>query len=110
MEASLKTLVDAAKLVETTPERGCHSARKRREVSLEQLIGLTDELENRYGRHGREPESDRPRFVELDQCAHPNLSLRSTQELEREKLAERLELSSREVTMMRIGFKSQLAN
>ena len=60
VEASLATLVQAVKLVELTPEKRCQSG-KRREVSLEQLIGLTDELENRYGRHGREPESERPR-------------------------------------------------
>merc|ERR1712107_136720 len=81
LEASLAILVQAVKMVETMVERRSHSAR-RREVSLEQLIGLTEELENRYGRHG-EPETDRPR---------------STRDLEREKLAVRLELSSREVT------------
>ena len=60
LEASLATLVHAVKMVELTLEKRCQSA-KRREVSLEQLIGLTDELENRYGRHG-ELESDRPRY------------------------------------------------
>merc|ERR1712107_524105 len=59
LEASLAILVQAVKMVETMVERRSHSAR-RREVSLEQLIGLTEELENRYGRHG-EPETDRPR-------------------------------------------------
>ena len=63
LEASLATLVHAVKLVELTLEKRCQSG-KRREVSLEQLIGLTDELENRYGRHG-ELESDRPRY-----CKH----------------------------------------
>ena len=82
-------------MVELTLEKRVQSG-KRREVSLEQLIGLTDELENRYGRHG-EPLSDRPRYI--DQCATLSKSCdRSTRELEREKLAERLELSSREVT------------
>ena len=63
LEASLATLVHAVKMVELTLEKRCQSG-KRREVSLEQLIGLTDELENRYGRHG-ELESDRPRY-----CKH----------------------------------------
>ena len=45
MEVSLATLVQAVKMVETTVERRSHSAR-RREVSLEQLIGLAEELEN----------------------------------------------------------------
>ena len=63
VEVSLTTLVQAVKMVETTVERRSHSAR-RREVSLEQLIGLTEELENRYGRHG-ELETDRPRWNNL---------------------------------------------
>ena len=62
----MATLVQAVKMVELTSEKRVQSG-KRREVSLEQLIGLTDELENRYGRHG-EPLSDRPRYI--DQCAH----------------------------------------
>ena len=77
LEASLATLVHAVKMVELTLEKRCQSG-KRREVSLEQLIGLTDELENRYGRHG-ELESDRPRYCK--HCADP--SKFSDQEYER---------------------------
>ena len=66
LEASMATLVQAVKMVELTSEKRVQSG-KRREVSLEQLIGLTDELENRYGRHG-EPLSDRPRYIH--RCAH----------------------------------------
>ena len=95
MEASLATLVQAVKMVETMVERRSHSAR-RREVSLEQLIGLTEELENRYGRHG-EPETDRPRWKIVPTNILESSQTRSTRDLEREKLAVRLELSSREV-------------
>ena len=98
MEASLATLVQAVKMVETTVERRSHSAR-RREVSLEQLIGLTEELENRYGRHG-EPESDRPRWNNVPTNTLESSRTRSTRDLEREKLAVRLELSSREVRQL----------
>ena len=94
LEASLATLVHAVKMVELSQEKRCQSG-KRREVSLEQLIGLTDELENRYGRHG-ELDSDRPRYQPVCRSL-PILCLRSTRELERERLAERLELSSRQV-------------
>ena len=54
--------------------------------------GLTEELENRYDRHGELLEGHRTT---------------STRQLERERLAERLELSSREVTLHQVCGRSR---
>merc|ERR1719347_1882392 len=58
------------------------SAKMKREYSLEDLIGLTDELEQRYDRHG-------------NQTSNTPLS---TLDIHKEKLASRLEKSSMEMT------------
>merc|ERR1712008_271698 len=54
----------------------------KREYSLEDLIGLTDELEQRYDRHGRQ--TDNAQLTTID--------------IHKEKLASRLEKSSMEMT------------
>ena len=88
MASSLKTLEMSVSLLEGVEARSSRvsssrSSRLKRELSLEDLISLTDEMEQRYDRHG----VARSRETKL-----------TTRDIFREKLARRLELSSEEMT------------
>ena len=84
MMTSLQTLENAMKLLETPAMKTLRppSSKMKREYSLEDIIGLTDELEQRYDRHGQ-PMDNAPL---------------STIDIHKEKLASRLEMSSKEMT------------
>ena len=69
--------------VRTSRASSSKSSRMKRELSLDELISLTDEMEQRYDRHG----------VVRDTEARL-----TTRDIFREKLARRLELSSEEMT------------
>ena len=88
LSPALHTLQTSVRLLEglaSKPARraSSRSAGMKRELSLEELISLTDEMEQRYDRHGEVRDAD-IKLTSLD--------------ILREKLARRLELSSQEMT------------
>ena len=83
LETSVKLLERLAREARSARASSSRSARMKRELSLEELISLTDEMEQRYDRHGEVRDAD----MKL-----------STVDIFREKLARRLELSSQEMT------------
>ena len=83
LETSVVLLERLAREARSARASSSRSARMKRELSLEELISLTDEMEQRYDRHGEVRDAD----MKL-----------STVDIFREKLARRLELSSQEMT------------
>ena len=84
MLTSLETLEKAIEILEAPAMTALRppSGKMKREYSLEDLIGLTDELEQRYDRQGK-PTTSTPL---------------TTLDIHKEKLANRLEMSSKEMT------------
>ena len=88
MMRSLESLERSVSLLERVEVRSSRassskSSRMKRELSLDELISLTDEMEQRYDRHGAVRDTE---------------ARLTTRDIFREKLARRLELSSEEMT------------